>query len=116
VAQVRFHPNTITHRNRGWSAYYLDVIKKRFNKGGPQTNRIPFSGYYMGLAYRLIYKFKVKKRTCLKTIYEFAGNNYENPEICLALCALHIAFKNYNKAIGLRSKILEIETVAKPYL
>lgn len=85
VAQHRFHP-----KNRisliDYSKSYMRTIKKRLamnRKAGIRD--MPFKGYYLGIMYRLRYKFKVNPAACIDFMKELADMDSGDPELRLVL-------------------------------
>jgi glycosyltransferase involved in cell wall biosynthesis len=103
VACVRFHETDKSDaaQDRYKSKSYMYVIQKRTGmKAAGVKGRLPFEGYYMELAYRLIFKFRTKKELCLKFMKKIVNTGNRNPEARMALCACCLVFNALDKAIN----------------
>jgi len=82
VAQVRFHGNNRTVTTGNYHEWYVRIIKKRLFARKRLFEKPFFSNsYYTGIAYRLLYKFKVERERCVKIMNEIAGRDKAEPAV-----------------------------------
>jgi hypothetical protein len=53
---------------------------------------LPFPGYYLQVAFRLIYKFRSPKERCIRFIKKLILMNNAHPEARLSLCLCYLAY------------------------
>lgn len=64
ISRINFTKNSLTNSSRHYR-WYAQVIKKRlFSKKIRKAAGIPFKGYFESIAFRLSYKYKLKRSIC----------------------------------------------------
>ena len=89
VAQVRPQKTSITYNKQRHIPAYTSIILRRLRS---QKAILPFPGYYLHVAFRLIYKFRSPKESCISFIKKLILMNNTHPEARISLCLCYLAY------------------------